>query len=247
MSGGLNPIRTIELAMIRGTSNSLNVRGRLLEVTDIFRTQNEGLLYCRGVIQDNTGSMPVAFWNVSEVIHLQVLALQDRCVVMTAVQAAIARDGYQDRSKFSLNYNAGATQSSKAKRTSPTSTIAEIAENALFPAVLVPMVAAEHTPLTTPLLSTTSSAPGSPAGNNTSSQGSPGKLSTTVTPRKRSPERPEDLVRYTCVKCDVGHMPSCGATGAPHPATCSTCGFLEAPVVCFCPVTGFAHGGITLW
>ena len=241
----LQEVKTISLGLIRGCSKSMNVRGRLLNVTGPLK--KDTLFYCRGVLADSTGVLQVTFWNLNEVTHAQILSFEGRCVVMSMVQSCVSREGYQDRSMFCLCYNGGIGPS-QAKFRTTVSTIHEVAETALYPkdvaenttpAIAAPVIALTPTATNAPA---TTAPIHSPAVTYSTQATTMSQLSSAnSTPRKRSPQRPEDLIRYTCVRCDAGGMPTCGTTGEPHPALCTECGFLEGPVVPYCPKTGERH------
>lgn len=234
MSSGLRQVPTMSLSAIRGASSSLNVRGRLFEVTGPMKlSATSDHVYCRGVLADDSGStMQITFWNLSEMLHAQIISHENMCVVITEVQSQVSREGYTDRSRHCLSFNGGCgSGSGKAKKEAPISKLAEIAENPAYPKVL---------PSVTPMDSPPPRAYSQPT-----------RTTPTVSPNaQQSPQhtpqkRPRDLVHFTCLKCDRGDMPSCGADGEPHPSVCPVCGFLEAPVVPFCPTTGERHFNYT--
>ena len=235
MFSHLQQVPTISLSAIRGASSQLNVRGRLFDVTGALKLAGTSdHVYCRAVIMDDSGAcMLLTFWNLSEVLHGQVVSMEGRCVVLVSVQSQASREGYTDRNAYCLSFNGGiGSGNGKTRKTeTPLSTMAEVAENAAFPKVLPPI---ESPPPrgTSASLTRTRVTP-------TVSQ-SPLHLPRTP-PIKRALQRPQDLVRFTCVKCDRGDMPTCGVDGLPHPASCGTCGFLEGPIVPCCPVTGERH------
>ena len=237
MTSGFLPVPTTSLVMIRGTSTAMNVRGRLFEVTGpLKRADDSEGVYCRGFLGDDSGvAIQVTFWNLTESLYAHVLSLLHKCVVLTAVQSAPSRDGYTQMHNFAISFNGGVVNaSSKQRKIQAVSTIDELGENPAFPCDLPTPRAASTLASPPPRVSAspTSLAHATP----TVSPASP-----ELTPKKRAMSRPADLVRFKCSKCNRGDMPSCGADGNPHAANCVKCGFLEAPIVPFCPVTGEAH------
>lgn len=236
-------VPTISLVMIRGTSSEMNVRGRLFEVTGPMKLPNDpDAVYCRAILADDSGvTIQVTFWNLTEVLYAQILSLLQKCVVLTAVQSQPSREGFTQLHNFCISYNGGVIRDDikmKQKKPQTVSNMYEVAENSAFPNVL-PGPQSASTLASPPAripVSTTSLARGTP----TPSPASPDPANT-LTPKKRTMSRPANLIRFTCLKCNAGDMPSCGADGNPHAGNCVKCGFLEAPIVPFCPVTGEPH------
>ena len=112
---------TMSLSAIRGPSSSLNVKGRLFEVTGPLKlSATSDHVYCRAVLTDDSGTtMRITFWNLSEVLHGQIISHEGRCVIITQVQSQLSRDGYADRSRHCLSFNGGfGTGSGKSKKES---------------------------------------------------------------------------------------------------------------------------------
>ena len=237
MSSGILPVTTTSLVMIRGTSTAMNVRGRLFEVTgpQKLSVDSEGF-YCRAILADDSGvAIQVTCWNLDEPLYDHILSLRHKCVVLSAVQSTPSRDGYKDLHDFCISFNGGVVSgSSKQKRNQAVSIMAELSENPAFPSTL---------PTTRAPSAFTSPPPRISASTSSIARVTPtvSPASPELTPKKRAMSRPEDLVRFKCMKCKRGAMPSCGVDGNPHAVTCVKCGFLEAPIVPFCPVTGEAH------
>ena len=235
MTSGFQQVTTTSLVMIRGTSTAMSVRGRLFEVTGPLKlSEDSESVYCRAILADNSGvAIQVTFWNLSEVLYAQIMSMLHKCVVLTAVQSVPSRDGYTELHNFCISFNGGVL-TAKQRKNQAVSNMSEVAENSTFPTVLPPArttstFASPPPRISLARVSTPTVSPSSP------------EQQTAPTPKKRSMSKPADLIRFTCVKCNRGDMPSCGVDGNPHAANCVKCGFLEAPIVPFCPVTGEAH------